>query len=169
VKVGNSRNNYRKYHDNRRNGHNFSYFQAGNMPQIVRTLDQVAVHFKVTPRTITNWRRRGMPGHFGAYDLAEIRVWARTRKYQGASFRNSEEEALAGALFEIAVAELRKGLDHLARAYLRARGQGRQRLIDQALKQLVHGSVRQMDLLGDMAAGSGQGAEGGVPASLREK
>ena len=45
-------------------------------PWIVRTLADVARFFSKSPATIkTEWRRRGMPGKSGGWDLREIFEW----------------------------------------------------------------------------------------------
>lgn len=43
----------------------------------VRTVGEVAIHFKRTDRTIWNWKTRGMPQSQIGYDLNSIEKWAR--------------------------------------------------------------------------------------------
>ncbi|MFO8014360.1 MAG: hypothetical protein R6X20_13770 [Phycisphaerae bacterium] len=42
---------------------------------IVRTLGDVARFFRLTYDTIKTWRRQGMPGTAGKFDLAEVVAW----------------------------------------------------------------------------------------------
>lgn len=44
-------------------------------PWIVRTLDQVAAFFDRSREAIKDWRRKGMPGRAGAWDLRAILRW----------------------------------------------------------------------------------------------
>lgn len=52
----------------------------------VKTLAQVGSEFELAPMTIrSNWRRDGMPGKPGSFDIAEILVWrlAHDAKFSG--------------------------------------------------------------------------------------
>jgi phage terminase Nu1 subunit (DNA packaging protein) len=118
--------------------------------RLVKTQVEVARFFQVTERTVSNWKKSGMPTKTrGGYDLDAINHWRQTQKYLGASLKACEQEGKTVALFQIAVGELRRGLEHLCAAYLLARGKGRQRLIDQTLKDIVMGTMVQGDLLGE--------------------
>jgi phage terminase Nu1 subunit (DNA packaging protein) len=49
---------------------------AGTIPTVVKGKAEVAAHFGVTRRTITNWEHDGMPGRSGRnYDLVAIQIW----------------------------------------------------------------------------------------------
>ena len=133
------------------------------MRRLVRSQTEVARHFKVTDKTVGNWRRAGMPGFYGSYDLNQIEVWLKSRKYQGARFKAMEQETKATALLEVAVGELRRGLEHLVAAWSLARGRGRQRLLDQVLKGVVHGAMNQMSFLE-----ADEGGKSCAPASAGE-
>lgn len=48
-----------------------------NAKSVVATLKDVAAHFNVHPRTVDNWKKRGMPiAAKSRYDLLEIEEWA---------------------------------------------------------------------------------------------
>jgi hypothetical protein len=124
------------------------------MSHIVKSLVQVALHFGRTPRTAQRWRRAGMPKTRGGYDLDQVDLWLRGRAYQGATLRQLEHDAQVQTLFELAVADLRRGLLRLCEGFITARGRTRARLIDRAVREILHGSARQQSLL----EGEGGGA-----------
>ena len=118
------------------------------MSHVVRTLAQVAKHFGRSPRTAQRWKRAGMPrlpGH--GYDLGEIAHWLKTASYLGATFRQMEADERVNALFESAVVQLRRGLQNLCQAFVKARGAGRIRLIDRAVRDILRGAAWQQSLL----------------------
>ncbi|MFI5329624.1 MAG: hypothetical protein ACHQ2F_01110 [Desulfobaccales bacterium] len=88
-----------------------------------------------------------MPQCSAGYDLGQVRQWLKAKAYSGAGFRKLEEQALADNLFELAVQELRQGLQHLCLAFIKARGESRQQLIDRAVRQILKGCVVQVSLL----------------------
>ena len=118
------------------------------MSHVVRTLAQVAKHFGRSHRTAQRWKRAGMPrlpGH--GYDLGEIEGWLKTVSHLGATFRQMEADERVNALFESAVVHLRRGLQNLCQAFVKARGAGRTRLVDRAVREILHGAARQQSLL----------------------
>lgn len=117
------------------------------MSHIVRSLREVAEHFGRCPRTAQRWRRAGLPRCSAGYDLGQVEQWLKARAYIGASLRKLEEQALADDLFELAVQELRRGLQHLCQAFIKARGESRQHLVDRAVRQILKGCVVQASLL----------------------
>ena len=118
------------------------------MSRVVQTVAEIAQHFGRSYRTISRWRRAGMPRLPGArgYDLAEIEFWLKTASHLGATFRQMEANEQVTALFESAVLQLRRGLGNLCLAFVKARGAGRTRLIDRALREILHGAARQQGL-----------------------
>ena len=117
------------------------------MSQIVKSLREVGTHFGRTTRTAQRWRRAGMPRQTGSgYDLDQCADWLRARAGSGASLRELERQAMVERLFEQAVWALRRGLLDLCDAFVRARGKGRSRLIDRAVREILHGAARQQGL-----------------------
>jgi hypothetical protein len=53
----------------------------------------------------------------------------------------------ANALFGCAVVELRRGLLHLCESFVKARGPTRAKLIDRAVREILHGVAQQQSLL----------------------
>ena len=51
-----------------------------NCPHIVDTLGAVAKHFGIAAGTLKHWRRDGMPGRTGHYDLVDIWHWRWSRR-----------------------------------------------------------------------------------------
>lgn len=54
---------------------------ASRLPEvsgIVKSAAAVAEAFDLAPQTVYYWRKRGMPGEAGRYDLAKIRAWRET-------------------------------------------------------------------------------------------
>lgn len=47
---------------------------------VTRILAKVAEHFGIAYQTIRDWKRSGMPGQPGHWDLLEIEVWRRKRR-----------------------------------------------------------------------------------------
>jgi hypothetical protein len=118
------------------------------MSQIAKTLREVAQHFGKCERTAQRWARAGMPRIAGGrYDLGQVEDWLKSTKYLGASLREFEAEAQAKDLFEVAVLQLRHGLENLCRAFVVARGRTRARLIDRAIRDILHGTMKQESLL----------------------
>jgi phage terminase Nu1 subunit (DNA packaging protein) len=118
------------------------------MSHIVRSLREVGEHFGRCTRTAQRWRRAGMPKTHGrGYDLQKCEEWLRRAKNAGASLRQQELEAEINRLVELAATDLRAGLIHLCQAYLRARGQNRERLLDLATKRILKGTLFQLGLL----------------------
>jgi hypothetical protein len=117
------------------------------MTQVVKTLVEVGQHFGKCSRTINRWRRAGMPRLAGGgYDLDQIASWLRNKSYLGSSFRVLQAEAQVQALFQIAVAELHQGLEHFCEAFVKARGRGRDRLIEQAVREVLGDTMKQGNL-----------------------
>lgn len=54
-----------------------------NCTHVVRTQGEVARHAGVAVQTVRDWRRTGMPGRPGHWDLLEIEVWRRERRRAG--------------------------------------------------------------------------------------
>jgi phage terminase Nu1 subunit (DNA packaging protein) len=123
---------------------------------MVVTILELAAHFGRTPRTIRNWRRAGMPTlpDGGRCDLDQVTTWLKSTRYLGASLRDLEEDERAATLIELAVVQLRRGLENLCRAFLVARGRGRDQLIDRAVRDILHGVMRQ-ELLLEKEGGEG--------------
>lgn len=117
------------------------------MLHIVRSLRKVGEHFGRTLRTAQRWRRAGMPKCSAGYDLEQCADWLRARAGSGASFREMELQALVERLFEQAVWELRRGLQHLCSSFIKARGKTRARLIDRAVRDILRGAHQQQSLL----------------------
>jgi predicted transcriptional regulator len=115
---------------------------------IVKRVAEVAEFFGKTPRTVRNWIRAGMPKLSGGagYDLQQVEDWLRSVKYLG-GFRGAEADLKAASLFESSVMHLRRGLEQLCRAYVSVRGKTRERLIARALRDIVHGVMRQESFL----------------------
>lgn len=55
----------------------------------VKSQREVAAHFRVTPKTVGDWRTQGMPGDRGKYDLEAIREWKEARPQDGKNGRNA--------------------------------------------------------------------------------
>ena len=59
-------------------------WRSGDLPEgwkkTVRTLGEVSVFFAVSRHTVSDWRKAGMPGSKGSFQLHEIAVWKRSRK-----------------------------------------------------------------------------------------
>lgn len=102
-------------------------------PTIVRTVGEVAREFEVTPKTVFEWLRKGMPGtpgprgrQEGTFPLEEIRSWL-GRQPAGtiAAGEESEQQKLARArrqLLELELSEKRGTLveaEQFARALVR--------------------------------------------------
>lgn len=128
---------------------------------LARTQKQVALYFGKTTRTIQRWVRAGMPRTARGYDLADCEKWLKAQAYSGSCFRETEHQVLVDRLFELAVEDLRRGLLHLCSAYVRVRGKSRQRLIDRAIKGVLHGTLEQLSLL--------EGKGGGGQVQQKEK
>lgn len=84
-------------------------------PWVVRTQPEVARFFGVAPDTITRaWRRAGMPGKAGAWDLREILLWrderfgGRTKPESTAAPAGAESRAEAERRRATADADLRE-------------------------------------------------------------
>lgn len=58
-----------------------------------------------------------------------------------------EHEVQIKDLFDLAEGELRKGLQHLCQVYVSVRGKSRARLIDRALREILHSTMQQASLL----------------------
>ena len=117
------------------------------MSHIVKKLSDVARYFGKTPRTVQRWKRAGMPRTSGGYDLGQVETWLKEMRYLGATFRAMADEKELQDLFEIAVLQLRRGLQSLCQAYVFARGKGRIRLIERALNEILHTTMQQASLL----------------------
>lgn len=117
------------------------------MSHIVRSLRKVGEHFGRTLRTAQRWRRAGMPKCSAGYDLEQCADWLRARAGSGASLREMERQVLVEKLFDLAVVELRRGLQHLCASFVKARGKGRARLIDRAVRDILRGAHHQQSLL----------------------
>jgi len=114
----------------------------------VMTLVELGKHFGKCRRTMQRWRRAGMPRTAGGgYDVGQVETWLETARYLGATFRKMEADERVNSLFERAVVELRQGLQHLCESFVRARGKGRSRLIDRAVRDILHGAAHQQSLL----------------------
>jgi len=116
---------------------------------IVKTLAELAKQLGVTPRTARNWRRAGMPALSGGagFDVDQVEAWRKSVRYLRSSLRAMEEDHQNRALFESAVRDLRRGLLHLCESFVKARGGARARLIDRAVRDILHGAARQQELL----------------------
>lgn len=125
------------------------------MSHIVRSLREVGNHFGRTLRTAQRWRRAGMPKCSAGYDLGQCAEWLKTKSRAGASFRGLERQDLADKLFDLAVQELRRGLQHLCQAFIKARGKSRQHLVDRAVRNILKGCVIQASLLEEKRGGEG--------------
>jgi hypothetical protein len=117
------------------------------MLNTVRTLREVGEHFKRTTRTAQRWRKAGLPRTALGYDLAECKKWLEARAYTGATFRASELQAQVDRLFDLAVEDLRRGLQHLCLAFIKARGKTRARLVDRAVREILQVTMHQASLL----------------------
>lgn len=117
------------------------------MSHIVRSLREVGEHHGRTLRTAQRWRRAGMPKCSAGYDLEQCAEWLRNRARAGASLRELDQQIRLDNLFDLAVRELRRGLQDLCQAFIKARGKGRDRLIDRAVRDILHGAARQQSLL----------------------
>lgn len=129
------------------------------MPHVVQSLAEVGRHFGRCRRTAQRWRRAGLPRlSSGAYDLDEIGGWLKTTKGLGATFRQMESDEQVTILFERAVMELRRGLQHLCESFVKARGRTRATLIHRALRGILQDTMKQVSLLdgGGKAAGPGR-------------
>jgi hypothetical protein len=107
------------------------------MTHVVNDLGAVAAFFNKSRRTAQRWARCGMPRTADGWDTHQVEAWLKASKYKGGLAR-MEEEAQIRDLVELAVRELRRGLEDLCRAYARTRGGRRREIIDQAVKQLLH-------------------------------
>ena len=114
-----------------------------------KTQKELARELGVTTRTIRNWVRAGMPRLSGGqgFDLNQVQAWRKTVKYCGASLRQMEADAQVNSLFESAVRELQRGLQHLCLAFTKARGVTRQHLIYGAVRGILRGTHIQKSLL----------------------
>lgn len=128
----------------------------------VRTLREVGEHFGKTCRTAQRWKKLGLPRTALGYDLAECKKWLEARAYTGATFRASELQVQVDRLFDLAVEDLRRGLQHLCLAFVKARGRTRARLIDRAVGHILIGVAHQQSLL------EGEGGEGHLPETKSE-
>jgi hypothetical protein len=118
------------------------------MSHIVRGLSEVARHFEKSTRTAQRWRRAGMPKLAGGrYDLGQVEEWLQGAKYLGSTFRQLEADTRVDTLFQTAVVQLRMGLENLCGAYLKSRGRNRALLVDRAVRDILHGTMRQVSLL----------------------
>jgi len=64
-------------------------YQNGDIaPGTVTSIEQVAKVFEVTPRTVSNWVKEGMPKKDNRYDLVEIQSWRFHRRH---ATKNGEE------------------------------------------------------------------------------
>lgn len=88
-------------------------------PWLVKTLDQVAAFFDRERETLKDWRRKGMPGTTGAYDLKEILAWkdanigASGRPEETDQSRAEADRRRAWADARRAEVELSKALDQV--------------------------------------------------------
>jgi hypothetical protein len=72
------------------------------MSRVVDTLRKVAEHYRVKPQTVTEWKKVGMPGRKGAWDLDQIDRWrvlrqsnmdrSGTLRFDGRSVRDQHDE-----------------------------------------------------------------------------
>jgi transposase len=109
----------------------------GKMALVVNSLEKVAAHFGRSRRTAQRWARAGMPKGAAGWEIYQVAAWLKASKFKGGLGR-LEEEAQIRDLLEVAVHQLRQGLEQLCRAYARARGGQRQALIDQVVRDLLH-------------------------------
>jgi hypothetical protein len=117
------------------------------LSQVVRDLRAVAQHLGKSLRTVQRYRKAGMPRIHGVgYDLSQCEEWLKKARYAGANLRQLEIEAEINHLVELASLELRSALKNLCKAYLKARGQNRERLLDLATKSILRGTLLQLGL-----------------------
>lgn len=124
------------------------------MSRIVRTLREVAEHRNRCARTAQRWRKAGLPKTPAGYDLDAVDHWLEAKPYLGASFKQLEEEAQIQDLFHLAVLDLRRGLQHLCESFIKARGRNRAHLVDRAVRDILHGTMRQGILLEEEGGGA---------------
>jgi hypothetical protein len=117
------------------------------MSHVAKSLQEVARHLGKSLRQTQRYARAGMPRISGGYDLHQVEIWLKSAKYSGSSLRRLEQESLAADLFDLAVLELRQGLQHLCQVFIMARGKTRVRLVERALKGILQGTMQQCSLL----------------------
>lgn len=82
---------------------------AADSRWVVATLEQVGKFWSVALGTVDEWRRQGMPGRSGRYDLSAIAQWFRTyRKGEPGGAESTARSPLAAARLAREIARARR-------------------------------------------------------------